>query len=480
MRTAASTTVVTDSVASDLAQVFFREHEESCYEIEEIEGRVPEYVRGTWYLNGPARFERAGRRYENWLDGDGMVCAVRFVEGAVHFTNRFVQTKKIIHEQAAGRFLYRTFGTAFDGDRLNRGPGTETPANVSVIPFNGQLLAFGEQSIPLELDPVSLDTIGPFDFYGQLNRISPFSAHPKIDPDNGDFLNFGIAFSQTQPLLHYYRFDKNGQLLCRTRTELTAPSSLHDFAVSDNYVSFYLSPYVLNMDRLRSGDSTLGSLDWSSSPSELLVLNRMAGDVAARLQIDNGYSLHTINSFECDGLLVLDLIEFDRPVYADYGPLPHLFESPPHGRPVRFVIDVAAGRIVEKFGLPYRGLLDFPCVHPADDQQSYDRCWMLGIPDGEPGETKFFTQLVAFHWSDRGTSETYTTPEGVYVAGEPVCICNPQQPDECVLVCQVYDAGMDTGSLVFFDGNSIRRGPIARVRLRAPIHFGFHASFAPS
>lgn len=478
MSTATNTPIALDAVASDLAQVLFREHEESCYEIEEIDGRVPEYVRGTWYLNGPARFERGSRRYENWLDGDGMVCAVRFDEGGVHFTNRFVQTKKLLEEDVAGEFLHRTFGTAFEGDRLKRGLGTESPANVSVIPFNGRLLAFGEQSIPLELDPVSLDTIGPFDFFGQLNSISPFSAHPKIDPRNGEFLNFGIAFSQTQPLLHYYRFGTDGQLLCRTRTKLSAPRSLHDFTVSDNYVSFYLSPHVLNMDRLRSGDSTLGSLDWSSSPSELLILNRTAGDIAARLEIDNGYSLHTINSFECDGLLFLDLIELERPVYADYGPLPHLFESPPHGRPVRFVIDVVAGRIVDKFKLPYRSLLDFPCVHPNDEQRMYDRCWMLGIPDGEPGETKFFTQLVAFHWSDGGTYESYTTPDGVYLAGEPVCICNPTQPNECVVVCQQYNAARDTGGLAFFDGRKVRDGPLATLTLRTPIHFGFHATFA--
>ncbi|HEY4594936.1 MAG TPA: carotenoid oxygenase family protein, partial [Thermoanaerobaculia bacterium] len=45
-----------------------------------VEGEIPAFLRGTYYLNGPARFERGGQAYRHWLDGDGMVCALRFGE----------------------------------------------------------------------------------------------------------------------------------------------------------------------------------------------------------------------------------------------------------------------------------------------------------------------------------------------------------------------------------------------------------------
>jgi all-trans-8'-apo-beta-carotenal 15,15'-oxygenase len=45
-----------------------------------VEGAVPAFLRGTYYLNGPARFERGGVRYRHRLDGDGMVCALTFFE----------------------------------------------------------------------------------------------------------------------------------------------------------------------------------------------------------------------------------------------------------------------------------------------------------------------------------------------------------------------------------------------------------------
>src|SRR5215208_3084293 len=133
---------------------------ELSYDVERVEGRVPDFVRGAYYLNGPARFSRGGFRYKHWLDGDGMVCSLRFARGRARFTSRFVRTAKLAAEEADGRPLFRAFGTAFEGDRLKRGIALESPANVSVYPLFGGLLAFGEQGLPLALDPLTLETRG--------------------------------------------------------------------------------------------------------------------------------------------------------------------------------------------------------------------------------------------------------------------------------------------------------------------------------
>ena len=169
-----------------LERIFSLDLKEQSYRIESIDGHIPDYVQGNYYLNGPAQFINGDFRYRNWLDGDGMVCALRFENGQIHFTNRFVRTTKRVAEEEAGKPLYRMFGTAFKGDRLKRGIGTESPANVSIYKYGDRLLAFGEQSIPFELHPTTLETLDIFTFNGRLNNLSPFSAHPKIDPETGD------------------------------------------------------------------------------------------------------------------------------------------------------------------------------------------------------------------------------------------------------------------------------------------------------
>ncbi|HEU4388553.1 MAG TPA: carotenoid oxygenase family protein [Blastocatellia bacterium] len=161
------------------------------YTIEEIEGRAPAFLRGTYFLNGPARFEYNGFKYRHWPDGDGMVCALCLDHEGIRFTNRFTRSNKFVAEEEAGQPLFRTFGTAFEGDQLKRSIMLESPVNVSVYPCFGRLLAFGEQGLPWELDPLTLETRGPFTFGGAINEVTPFSAHPKFD--RGEMVNFGVA-----------------------------------------------------------------------------------------------------------------------------------------------------------------------------------------------------------------------------------------------------------------------------------------------
>ena len=96
-----------------LERCFLFDAVEDSYPVTGITGTIPQALRGTYYVNGPARFRRGDLCYKHWLDGDGMVCSVRFGADGAHFTNRFVQTRKLQEEDAAGRFLYRGFGTAF-------------------------------------------------------------------------------------------------------------------------------------------------------------------------------------------------------------------------------------------------------------------------------------------------------------------------------------------------------------------------------
>src|SRR5690349_21010142 len=104
-------------LAPRLERCFLFDATEGAYDVTGVTGRVPEWLRGSYYVNGPARFERAGQRYKHWLDGDGMICSLHFDDRGIHFASRFVQTRKLKDEQQAGRFLYRQFGTAWPEDR---------------------------------------------------------------------------------------------------------------------------------------------------------------------------------------------------------------------------------------------------------------------------------------------------------------------------------------------------------------------------
>lgn len=452
---------------------------EGSYDVVNVEGRIPEFVRGTYYMNGPARFSRGGVSYGHWLDGDGMVCSLGFGAGRVRFASRFVRSEKLKAEEGEGRPLFRAFGTAFESDRLKRGIMLESPVNVSVYTFAGRLLAFGEQGMPVELDPSTLATRGEFGFGGALNDVSPFAAHPKLDPSTGELFNFGVAFSSAEPTLNLYRFEAAARLAYRRRLPLEYSCSLHDFGLSRSYAVFYLSPYVLDMRALVvEGRTLLDSLNWEPERgSQLLVVSRETGREVARVNVGSRYCLHVINCFEKGGRLFVDVLELERPVYDQYRVVPDLFMEVCEGGPVRYVLSTEGREVVERREIDYRFAPDFPAVDPRCASRPYEDFWMLGISAAGRSGRKFFDQLVHANWSGERPADVYHAPPFNYLCAEPVFIPERRGARGGAVVCQMFDAERAESSFVIFDALDVAAGPTARLRLSAPIHMGFHASF---
>jgi len=468
--------------APHLENLFTLEIGDDAYEIQNVEGQVPPYIRGSYYLNGPCLFGRQGQRYRHWLDGDGLVTALHFRENGIQIVHRFVQSAKYQAEQEEGRLLYRAFGTAFEGDRLKRGIGLESSVNVSAYTYDGRLLAFGEQGLPWELDPQTLETRGEYTFGGRLNAISPLSAHPCFDPETGDMYNFGISFSARQPSLTIYKFSKDGELLLRKRLPIDHPVSVHDFGLSPSYVIFYLSPYLLDVEALiQGGESLMDALRWQPEKgSQLLVISRETGEQVAKIPIEAKYCLHLVNHFEEGGKLHVDVVELDRPVYDQYQVIPDLFPDVEPGCPVRFEIDTQSWEITGREEIDYWYSPDFPAIDPRLWGQRYDDFWMLGISKtGEPGR-KFFDELVHLSWSGGGGYETWKVPPGEYLGGEPVFLGDPESLERGSVICQHLDAESGRGAFLLFDAFDVARGPVAKLPLKNAIPPCFHASFHPA
>ena len=468
--------------APGLDHSFFFEAKEDSYLVEEIEGEVPAGLRGSFFVNGPARFERAGMRYRHWLDGDGMVHRLSFGDDGVRHTTRFVQSKKLRDEDSEGRFVYRAFGTSFEGDRLRQGIMLESPINVSVCPLGGRLLAFGEQSLPMELDPVTLETLGSFDFGGRLNEVSPVSAHPKIDPSTGCMVAFGVSFS-SRPTLNLFAYDPARNGYGRRRHSLGAPCSIHDFNLLPDYAVFHLGPLTLNAERfVRHGKSVSESLDWRPWwGSRLLFIPRSLGEGGAfEVKVESKYCLHHISAFSRDGLLVVDLIEIDEPIYPHYAPLPDLFVEAPGARPVRYVVDPLAKTVVERTELDYDRVPDFPTVAATEMCSSYDRFWMLGMSAAGKSGRKFFDELVAVSWVAGSVTDRYQAPPGRLLAAQPGYAERPNGVGGPLIVIQEIDPEQGRAWYLMFDGDDLGAGPLTRLQLRHLIHPGFHSHFEPA
>lgn len=468
-------------LAPGLENAFEHVPSEREHEVGRVQGVLPEWLSGSYYLNGPARFERGGLRYKHWLDGDGMVAALHFDAGRARFVSRFVRTPRFEAEEQAGRALYRAFGTAFPGDRLVRDVALASPANVSVLPLHGRLLALGEQGLPIELDPRTLESRGVCDFDGALGELSPFSAHPKLDTATGELYNFGVSFARNRPLLHFYRFDRQGRLIVRRPLPLGAPRSLHDFALSRRHATFHLGAYVLDMATLqRPGGTLLEALSLKPElGSRLMVLSSFDGAPVATIELHGGYCLHLLQACEdpkAPHLLSVDFLELDRPVYDQYR-LSDMFSEAPAGRPVRVVLDLRSGSLVARHEVSYESCPDFATVEPGHPGELQDDFWMLGQSQAGRSGRKFFDELVHARWSRPRQLDVWRAPRGQYLAGEPLPL---GRSGGGLLLCPLYDAQRHTTEFLLFEAQAVSAGPRAVLTLEEPLHLAFHAAWVPT
>jgi carotenoid cleavage dioxygenase-like enzyme len=177
---------------------------------------------------------------------------------------------------------------------------------------------------------------------------------------------------------------------------------------------------------------------------------------------------------------VIDVLLLDAPVYPEYQPVPDLFATAPKCRPVRYVIDIERRTLVETCALDgYKLAQDFPSIDVARAGRAYGDFWLLGISElARPGR-KFFDQLARGSWQAGSIADIYTVARGEYLCGEPCFVANPRCNDEAVVICECFDAASNAASIVLFEAFDVRRGPIASIPLRRPVHPGFHTSFLP-
>ncbi|MEC8491926.1 MAG: carotenoid oxygenase family protein, partial [Pseudomonadota bacterium] len=211
-----------------------------------IEGEIPRALNGSFYRNGPNP-QYAPRGHYHWFGGDGMVHAFHVEDGRVAYRNRWVRTIKWQKEREAGRSLFSAFNP-LDNDDSVAGLETDGVANTNIIWHGGKLLALEEGHAPFELDPHTLESIGPHIYGGKLK--GPMTAHPKIDPENGEMLFFGYNANGTiSEHMTFSVVDRDGKLLRSESCETPDSSNVHHILVTRDPLKIPKKTRTRSMER---------------------------------------------------------------------------------------------------------------------------------------------------------------------------------------------------------------------------------------
>lgn len=467
------------------------DHEEDA-ELELLEGRVPPEIDGALIRNGPGKLDVHGMPLRHPFDGDGMVSRFDFSEGRVRYRNRWVRTRELREEAAAGRPLYRNFGTNLPGGFWKNAfrMRFKNTANTSVVHHGGRLLALWEAGLPHELDPESLETRGRFDFDGELTAAlprltrlfvteAPFSAHPKIDPASGRLYNFGLSIAP-RPELLFYTVDPAGRLGRSRRIALRRASFMHDFTITERHAIFFATPIRFDVPGALSGlRAPVESIRRAPREKTEIIVVPLDGGPERRLEAPDGFFIfHFFNAHEtAEGALVVDGCRM-----ADFPGGTVDLRDKEAVRGARFDSAFPTRWTLEGDRVRAERLSDVPMELPFVDPRRVGRRARYGWATArtEDHDAPLYSGLARLDFVTRATVTRDLSPD---LPGEPVFI--PRDPEASAtdddldgwLATVVYRAHSGRSELWLTSPDDLS----TQARLALPHHLppGFHGRFAP-
>lgn len=226
----------------------------------QVIGKIPADFTGAYVRVGPEFYFPQKYADDGVVNGDGYINLFRFKNGIVSYKSRWVRTPRWLNDRRAHRQLYGKYRNPYTDDPSIRAetlakPYLRTTANTHTLAFAGKLFALKEDALPYEMNPRTLETLGPFDFHGAYDS-QTFSAHNKIDPVTGELLAYGYeATGLCTPDLWVYTLDRTGRITRRWRLKVPRVSMMHDMAATQKHFVFPFGPYVTSLEWLKAGNT---------------------------------------------------------------------------------------------------------------------------------------------------------------------------------------------------------------------------------
>ncbi len=456
----------------------------------EVEGTIPEDLAGAFYRVGPDP-QYPFRFPENIaFDGEGHVGAFFFRNGHVDFVSKYPKTQRYLAQAEAREALFGMYRNPLTNDPRVEGVSQGT-ANTNIIVHHGKLFALKEDSPPVAMDPLTLETTDNMYAYDREQYPAmASSAHPKIDPVTGEMISFGYeAKGIGTDDLYVYSVNPQGQITWEAWVKVPYACMIHDFAVTQSHIGFFVIPMQVDMAQMRAGGVHF-SYD-SSLPSYLGVMRRGGdGSDLMWLKGPERMSTHTMGAWS-DG----DKFYFDMDMGTS-----NQFPFFPNVNGEAFN-PITAGGYVSRMTVDFSNkeprpydietmYPDFAGYLPRQDDRYQTLQYRYGFMPGTHPTEKVDERLargapprnswVMFDHADRSLRYAFSGPETT--VDEMTFI--PRSADapegDGYLTGVAHNPLSNTSELLLFDTAGLEDGPIARVKLPYRVFGQIHGWWTPA
>lgn len=464
------------------------------YKIDEVSvvGEIPSELEGTLYrvgsntqymMDDPNRF--------HWFDGDGVVHAFRLSGGKASYTNRWVETEGLKVERQAGKQLYNSIVGRSEkpqGALPAGAPAIKATANVNVIQLGSRLLALHEvENHYWEIDPITLETKGTFNFNGEIKGM--LTAHPHFDHQANEWLF--CAFENEAQVVTSFTTDPEGNVLTKHETPLGGSPWNHDVIFTEHYFIYFFGMLSLRPwapDRVPEGKSALFIDSDASQDARMLFVHRHTGEARWVEPENSPYIVgHYMNAYEADGKVIVDAsitplsgaLETFNP--EDHYPFPLVPGPPAFKGPELWTLTFS----LDTGGVETKRIGDFNAefCRPNETLMGTKLRYGYVTTVHNPGpETRGFNSIAKHDYETGETQFQHLNPDYEMVPGEVIYVPHPnaESEDHGWILNVWYDPRRNASEMVIFDAQDFAGEPLARIQLDHRVPLGFHGNWVGS
>jgi len=448
-----------------------------------VEGTLPAEINGNWYRSIPDPQYPPMLGDDTFLSGDGMVSVFRFENGHVDFRMRYVQTERWHNERRARRSLYGLYRNPYTDDPSVRG-SRRGAANTTPIFHAGRLLAAKEDSRAWEVDPLTLETRGEWDYQGRL-RSPTMTAHPRIDPETGEMFFFGYeAGGLASRDVAYCIANREGELIREEWFEAPYCALMHDFAVTKEHAIFPVFPIVADLARLKAGGPHWA---WDATKDSFIGIMPRYGSVTEMrwFRAPPCSAFHFINAFTSGHTVHLDFSVANVPVFPFIRDASNLHVAPQDisGEMTRWSFDLSKpGNDFERYRLGPAG--DLPRIADRDAMRDYRITYygrvdptlappILTGPVGAGFNVLTRLDVHSGHATTLAMDARSTLQEPVHIPSN-----DPAHEGYLAFVVDLHDQNLSEVHLV--EASHPERGSLARIKIPLRLRSGVHGTWVPA
>jgi carotenoid cleavage dioxygenase-like enzyme len=468
---------IVSGVQTDHRLGFADQTEEVRLDSVPVSGTVPAWLTGGLVRVTPAQMDFERRSVSHWFDGMAMLNRFGFDgSGSVSYASKFLDTDARRRALATGGAAISGFATdpcrtLFQRVQSVFSPELTDNANVNLSKLGDEYVAMTETPMAVAFDAETLATTRIDREAMRFGQIT--TAHPHLDGETGEFINFSAHMGPRSQYKVYARTDGTSSRVVASMP-VREPAYMHSFALTPRYALLLENPLVVNPIKLAvGGRAFIHNYRWKPELGvRIHAFDRRTGTLARSWVADPFFVFHTINAFEDGDDVVIDLCAYPDASIIELLELERLRGGDDHSdlgaQPVRLTLWAGADRA------EVRDLADLTMELPRINYRRFNGRPYRYVYGGNSSGEVFLKRLVKIDVTD-GSHVAWDEPDAW--AGEPVFVPRPggEAEDDGVVLSVVLDVAAGRSFLLVLDAASFTE--IARAEAPHHIPFGFHGQF---